>query len=223
MTEEDSSIDDGISVVLVDDHMLFRGGLREILEDNGLSVVGEAASGSEAIEVVEQRDPDVVVMDINLPGISGVEATRRLATRAPRSRIVVLTISAEDDVILDAMMAGAAGYLLKDASVDELVGGIRAAARDESSISPRVASRLLHHLREQHATTSAPEEIHADLTERELEVLKLLAAGKANSEIASELFISPKTVKNHIASILVKLQMENRIQAAVYAVRAGII
>lgn len=217
-----SSNQDEVSVVLVDDHMLFRGGLREILEEGGMTVVGEAASGSDAIELVERVAPDVVVMDINMPGISGVEATRRIAARAPQSSVVVLTISADDGDILDAMMAGASGYLLKDASIGELVGGVRAAARGESSISPRIASRLLAHMREQQAP-AAHEELHADLTERELDVLRLLAAGKANSEIAGELFISPKTVKNHIASILMKLQMENRIQAAVYAVRSGII
>jgi DNA-binding NarL/FixJ family response regulator len=217
-----SSNHDEVSVVLVDDHMLFRGGLREILEEGGMSVVGEAASGSEAIDLVERCAPDVVVMDINMPGISGVEATRRIAARAPQSSVVVLTISADDGDILDAMMAGASGYLLKDASIDELVGGVRAAARGESSISPRIASRLLTHMRERQAP-AAQEEPHADLTERELDVLRLLAAGKANADIAAELYISPKTVKNHIASILVKLQMDNRIQAAVYAVRSGII
>jgi DNA-binding NarL/FixJ family response regulator len=222
MTNDASSNPDEVSVVLVDDHMLFRAGLREILEENGIRVAGEAASGGEAIDVIEQLAPDVVVMDINMPGISGVEATRRLTARAPQTAVVVLTISAADADIMEAMMAGAAGYLLKDASVEELVGGVRAAARGESSISPRIASRLLAHMREQHAP-SAPEDIHADLTERELDVLRLLAAGKGNAEIAGDLYISPKTVKNHIASILMKLQMENRIQAAVYAVRSGII
>jgi DNA-binding NarL/FixJ family response regulator len=221
MTEATSSNQDEVSVVIVDDHMLFRGGLRAILEEGGITVLGEASSGEDAIELVERLAPDVVVMDINMPGISGIEATRRLAARAPRSRVVVLTISADDGNIMDAMMAGAAGYLLKDASADQLVGGIRAAARGESSISPRIASRLLAHMREEQAT--AAEAVHPDLTERELEVLRLLAAGKANAEIAGELYISPKTVKNHIASILMKLQMENRIQAAVYAVRSGIV
>ena len=223
MTQDAIATEDEVSVVVVDDHMLFRGGLRDILEENGLRVIGEASSGVEAVEAVERLAPDVVVMDINMPGISGVEATRRLSTRAPKTRVVVLTISANDSDILDALMAGASGYLLKDASEEELVGGIRAAARGESSISPRIASRLLHHMREQQAGIAAQEEIHAELTDREIEVLRLLAAGKANSEIAGELFISPKTVKNHIASILMKLQMENRIQAAVYAVRSGIV
>jgi DNA-binding NarL/FixJ family response regulator len=213
---------DEISVVLVDDHTLFRGGLRGILEENGVRVVGEASNGGDAIDLVEEVAPDVVVMDINMPGISGVEATRRLAARAPHARVVVLTISTDDSDIVDAMMAGACGYLLKDAAIDELVGGIRAAARGESSISPRIAARLLAHMRDQQAA-SAPEGARADLTERELDVLRLLAAGKANADIAGELYISPKTVKNHIASILMKLQMENRIQAAVYAVRSGII
>jgi len=221
MADAASSNQDEVSVVLVDDHMLFRGGLRAILEENGIEVAGEASNGEDAIELVEQLAPDVVVMDINMPGISGVEATRRLSARAPQARVVVLTISADDANIMDAMMAGAAGYLLKDAAAEQVVGGIRAAARGESSISPRIASRLLAHLREEQG--SPAEAVHPDLTDRELEVLRLLAAGKANSEIAGELYISPKTVKNHIASILMKLQMENRIQAAVYAVRSGIV
>jgi len=223
MADDASSNQEEISVVLVDDHMLFRGGLREMLEEGGLRVIGEATTGTEAVELVEQLAPDVVVMDVNMPGISGVEATRRLSARAPQSRVVVLTISAEDSDILDAMMAGASGYLLKDATAEELVAGVRAATRGESSISPRIASRLLAHMREQQSHAEAPVEINAELTEREIDVLRLLAAGKANAEIAGELYISPKTVKNHIASILMKLQMENRIQAAVYAVRSGII
>jgi DNA-binding NarL/FixJ family response regulator len=221
MADTASSNQDEVSVVLVDDHMLFRGGLRAILEDHGIRVAGEASNGEDAIELVEQLAPDVVLMDINMPGISGVEATRRLSARVPHAHVVVLTISADDANIMDAMMAGAAGYLLKDAPADQVVGGIRAAARGESSISPRIASRVLAHLREEQA--GAVEAVHPDLTDRELEVLRLLAAGKANSEIAGELYISPKTVKNHIASILMKLQMENRIQAAVYAVRSGIV
>ena len=214
---------EAINVVLVDDHELFRGGLRDILEDQGLKVVGEADNGERGAELVADLAPDVAVMDLNMPGIGGIEATRRIASHTPATRVLVLTISSDDESIMQAMMAGASGYLLKDASVEELVGGIRAAANGESSISPRIASKLLAWLRDGRAELPAETGVQADLSDREIEVLRLLAAGKGNAEIAAELYISPKTVKNHIASILVKLQIENRIQAAVYAVRAGIV
>jgi DNA-binding NarL/FixJ family response regulator len=224
MAVDPSPDEEGINVVLVDDHDLFRGGLRDILEDQGVTVVGEADNGERGAELVAELAPDVVVMDLNMPGIGGIEATRLVATQAPATRVLVLTISSDDDSIMQAMMAGASGYMLKDASVEELVSGIRAAAAGESSISPRIASKLLTWLRD--GQTERPEPgsgTTTDLSERELDVLRLLAAGKGNTEIAQELFISPKTVKNHIASILVKLQIENRIQAAVFAVRAGIV
>jgi len=165
----------------------------------------------------------VVVMDINMPGISGVDATREIAAFAPRTRVVVLTISADDGDVVDAVMAGACGYLLKDSSIQELIAGIRAAAAGESLISPQIATKVLQLLRAQHTGTGRTKQVRAELSERELDVLKLIAVGKDNSEIAKELFISPKTVKNHISNILMKLQIDNRIQAAVYAVRSGIV
>jgi two-component system, NarL family, response regulator LiaR len=215
-----------IQVVVVDDHNFFRQGLRDLLGEQDLEVVGEAATGEAALKMVEATAPDVVVMDLNMPGMGGVEATRRLTAAAPRTRVLVLTIAADGGHVIEALMAGACGYLLKDASVEEIVSGIRAAAAGESLISPPIASKLLTRLRadqQEAAEEAMPEQGRADLSERELEVLKLLAAGKDNSEIAQELFISPKTVKNHISSILAKLQIENRIQAAVYAVRSGIV
>jgi DNA-binding NarL/FixJ family response regulator len=214
---------DEVRVVLVDDHELFRGGLRDLLEAQGLSVVGEAATGDGGVEIVATLAPDVVVMDLNMPGISGVEATRRILEQAPLARVLVLTISAEDGDVMDAMMAGACGYLLKDASVEELVTGVRAAAAGESSISPRIATKVLARLRHEASDRDEAARSRTGLSDREIEVLRLLAGGKGNAEIAAELFISPKTVKNHIASILMKLQIDNRIQAAVYAVRTGII
>jgi two-component system nitrate/nitrite response regulator NarL len=223
MATDTSDPQEEINVVLVDDHDLFRGGLREILADQGINVVGEAPDGERGVETVADLAPDVAVMDINMPGIGGIEATRQIASRMPATRVLVLTIASDDDSIMQAMMAGASGYMLKDAPVEELVAGIRAAAAGESSISPRIAAKLLTWMREGRAETSVPDSVAADLSDREIEVLRLLAAGKGNAEIAQELFISPKTVKNHIASILVKLQIENRIQAAVYAVKAGII
>jgi DNA-binding NarL/FixJ family response regulator len=212
-----------VRVVLVDDHELFRGGLRDLLEAQGLTVVGEAADGESGVELAGTLAPDVVVMDLNMPGISGVDATRLILEQAPLARVLVLTISAEESDVMDAMMAGACGYLLKDASVEELTSGVRAAAAGESSISPRIATKVLARLRQDASDREEAVQMHTGLSEREIEVLRLLAEGKGNAEIAGELFISPKTVKNHIASILMKLQIENRIQAAVYAVRAGII
>jgi NarL family two-component system response regulator LiaR len=172
---------------------------------------------------VREAAPDVVVMDLNMPGMTGVEATRHISRDAPLTRVVVLTISDQEQDVMDAILAGACGYLLKDASIQDLMRGLEAAALGESLISPHIAGKVLQHVR---ATTSAPEAaatIRAELSDREIQVLKLIAGGKDNAVIAGELHISPKTVKNHISNILMKLQIENRIQAAVYAVRSGIV
>ena len=214
---------DELRVLVVDDHDLFRTGLRNLLEEEGVNVVGEAENGENAIRLAADLAPDVVIMDLNMPGAGGVETTRRLSSLAPLSRVVVLTISADDDDVMNAVMAGACGYLLKDSSIQELIAGIRAASEGESLISPQIAAKVLQRLRAQSKDVDAAETIRAELSDRELEVLKLIANGKDNAQIARELFISPKTVKNHISNILMKLQIENRIQAAVYAVRSGIV
>ena len=214
---------DELRVLVVDDHDLFRTGLRNLLEEEGVNVVGEAENGETAIRLASDLTPDVVIMDLNMPGAGGVETTRRLSSLAPLSRVVVLTISADDDDVMNAVMAGACGYLLKDSSIQELIAGIRAASAGESLISPQIAAKVLQRLRAQSKDADAAEVIRAELSDRELEVLKLIANGKDNAQIARELFISPKTVKNHISNILMKLQIENRIQAAVYAVRSGIV
>jgi DNA-binding NarL/FixJ family response regulator len=214
---------DELRVLVVDDHDLFRTGLRNLLEEQSVNVVGEAENGEAAIRLASDLAPDVVIMDLNMPGAGGVETTRRLASLAPLSRVVVLTISADDDDVMNAVMAGACGYLLKDSSIQELIAGIRAAAAGESLISPQIAAKLLQRLRAQSKDVDAAETIRAELSDRELEVLKLIANGKDNAQIARDLFISPKTVKNHISNILMKLQIDNRIQAAVYAVRSGIV
>jgi DNA-binding NarL/FixJ family response regulator len=215
---------DELRVLVVDDHDLFRSGLRNLLEERGVTVSGEAADGETAIRLAAELAPDVVLMDLNLPGLHGVETIRRVAGESPLSRVVVLTISEDDADVMNAVMAGACGYLLKDASIEELIAGIVAAADGEALISPRIATRVLQLLR---STTppilDAAETIRAKLSDREIQVLKLIANGKDNAEIAHELFISPKTVKNHISNILMKLQIENRIQAAVYAVRSGLV
>ena len=214
---------DDVRVLVVDDHDLFRTGLKTLLEEQGVNVVGEAANGQTAIRMASELAPDVVIMDLNMPGLTGVETTRKLAGIAPLTRVVVLTISADDEDVMDAVMAGACGYLLKDSSIQELILGITAAAGGESLISPQIAAKVLRRLRAQSSSVDAAETIRAELSDREIEVLKLIANGKDNAQIARELFISPKTVKNHISNILMKLQIENRIQAAVYAVRSGIV
>ena len=208
-------------VLLVDDHRLFLTGLRAQLEEAGVDVVGEAQTGGAALIEIRSTAPDIVVMDLNMPGISGVEAIRQMAIVAPRTRVLVLTASDEDADVMDAIMAGACGYLLKDASITELLAGIRAAAAGESLVSPAIAAKVLQALRE---TGLEPREETApsQLSDREMQVLRLIASGLDNAQIAAELTISPKTVKNHISNILMKLQIENRIQAAVFAVRSGL-
>ena len=158
-----------------------------------------------------------------MPAMGGVEATRHIAEIAPLTRVVVLTISDEDSDVTDAILAGACGYLLKDSSIQELVAGIRAAARGEALISPHIAGKVLQRVRATSAHSGIEALIRTELSDREIEVLKLIANGKDNAVIAAELHISPKTVKNHISNILMKLQIDNRIQAAVYAVRSGIV
>jgi DNA-binding NarL/FixJ family response regulator len=157
-----------------------------------------------------------------MPAMSGVEATRHITALSPLTRVIVLTISDEDGDVLDAILAGACGYLLKDASIDDVVTGIRSAAVGASLISPTIASKVLQRVRASTADIDMAESIRTELSDRELEVLKLIANGKDNAQIAADLVISPKTVKNHISNILMKLQIQNRIQAAVYAVRSGL-
>jgi DNA-binding NarL/FixJ family response regulator len=214
---------DALRVVIVDDHDLFRTGLRNLLEEQGIQVVGEAAAGSDAIRSVRELAPDVVVMDLNMPGMTGVEATRQITGIAPLTRVLVLTISDQDSDVLDAILAGACGYQLKDSSIQDLMTGIRAASIGESLISPNIASKVLQRVRSTSSVPAIAETIRAELSDREIEVLKLIANGKDNAMIAADLHISPKTVKNHISNILMKLQIENRIQAAVYAVRSGLV
>ena len=219
--EERSST--SVRVLLVDDHDLFRTGLRNLLEERGVQVAGEAGQGADAVRLVRELAPDVVVMDLHMPGMSGIEAIRQIHGFAPLTRVLVLTISDQDDDVLDAIIAGACGYLLKDASVDELIRGIVAAAVGESLVSPAIAGKVLQQVRATAISPEAADTIRTELSERELDVLKLIAAGNDNAMIAAQLHISPKTVKNHISNILMKLQIENRIQAAVYAVRSGIV
>jgi DNA-binding NarL/FixJ family response regulator len=210
-----------LSVVVIDDHELFRGGLVQLLEERGIKVLGTAGLAADGIRQACELNPDVVLMDLTMPGMSGIEATLRLSAVAPLVRVLVLTVSADQESVTDALLAGACGYLLKDALIGQIIDGIRAAARGEASISPRIASQLVRRLRE--PTEVEPRLRGAELTPRELEVLELLARGADNPVIARTLHLSQHTVKNHVSSILVKLQVENRIQAAVRAVRGGLV
>jgi DNA-binding NarL/FixJ family response regulator len=212
---------DRLRVVIIDDHELFVGGLVQLLDERGIKVVGEARLAADGIRQVGELHPDVVLMDLSMPGMSGIEATQRLSATAPLVRVLVLTVVADQQSVTDALLAGACGYLVKDAPIDQIVEGIRAAARGESSISPRIATQLVRRLRE--PAEVGPSPFGAELTPRELEVLELLSRGMDNPGIARTLYLSQHTVKNHVSSILVKLQVENRIQAAVRAVRSGLV
>jgi DNA-binding NarL/FixJ family response regulator len=215
---EDDNATDPLRVVIADDHAFYRAGLSRMLRACGVDVVAEAHNGEAAIRLVEDTAPDVVVMDLNMPGMSGIEATRRLAQGSPVTKVLVLTVSSDEQDVTEAILAGASGYVLKDGPVEEVVAGIEAVSAGHSLISPRVATFMLTHLRESTASET-PTLAGARLSNRELEVLGLLAEGRANHEIADQLVISQSTVRNHISSILLKLQVENRVQAAVRAVR----
>jgi DNA-binding NarL/FixJ family response regulator len=210
-----------IRVVLVDDHTMLRHGLRQTLREHGFDVVGEASNGRAGAQLVLELKPDVAVMDLDMPQLNGVEATRSILEREPGARVVMLTISGDDDDVLDALAAGACGYLLKTAPPGDIVRAIEAAHAGDSTISPGVATRLVERVRDT-ARRAAPEPA-ATLTPRELEILRLIVEGRGNSEIAEALVISPSTAKNHVAHVLDKLGMQNRVQAAVYAVRTGLV
>lgn len=213
---------DSVSVLVVDDHALFRRGLRSLLTEAGLEVAGDAASGEEALALAVRRKPDVVLMDLNMPGMSGVEATRALAEGRGPSRVVMLTISGEEGDVLDAIDAGAIGYLVKDASAERIVEGVRAAARGDSVLSPRVARLLMDRARGQ-ARANARLPAAEQVSERETQVLRLLAEGCDNAEIGERLFLSTATVKRDVSALLAKFGAENRVQAAMAAARAGLI
>ena len=208
-----------LRVLLVDDHDLFRVGLRELLEEEGFTV-DDASSGEAGVRRCRSMRPDVVVMDLSMPGMSGIEATREVLAVHPGASVLMLTVAADDERVLEAIRAGAVGYLLKEARLAEIVAGVKAAADGRWPIAPRVAGVLVASVRES-AAGGPPAEVEA-LTERERAVLSLLADGHDNAEIAGRLFVSPSTVKNHVSSVLAKLGLENRVQAAAYAVRHGL-
>ncbi len=215
-----------ITVVVVDDEQMIRGALTRTLTGGGLDLVGEAASAQEALSLVVGVRPDVVLMDLRLPGSPGVQVIEQLALLAPASRILILTRT-EQNRVVEAIVAGASGYILKTAPPKAIIAAVKATASGESVISSQIAGKLLQRIRERDipvTTTSenAASAIRAVLTERELEIFERLASGRSNHDIAHELSLSTNTVHNHIASILAKLHLDNRIQAAVQAVRSGI-
>jgi DNA-binding NarL/FixJ family response regulator len=205
-----------LRVVIADDHPFYRQGLARLLSQSGVEVVGQASNGPTAIELVEQTAPDVAVVDLNMPGMSGVEVTRRLHERMPASRVLVVSVSAQEDDVTEAILAGASGYVLKDGPVEEVLAGIRAAAAGESLLSPRIAGTLLDRIR--HREHLQPEVPPVPLTKRELQVLGMVAQGRGESEIGETLHIGAGAVTKHISSLLMKLQVENRVQAAMRTV-----
>jgi NarL family two-component system response regulator LiaR len=209
-----------ISILIVDDHEVVRNGIRAYLETlPEFNVVGEAASGEEAIKMVSDLIPDVVLMDLVMPGMDGIETTREVKKISPRTQIVVLTSYHEDEHIFPALKAGAISYVLKDMKMDKLAEAIQSAIRGEVTLHPLVATRVLRNLRGE----SNGEAFYAELTERELEVLKFIANGLSNSQIADQLVISTNTVKGHVSNILSKLHLADRTQVAVYAWQKGIV
>jgi DNA-binding NarL/FixJ family response regulator len=212
-------VPDAIRVLIVDDHAVVREGLRAFLQlQEGIVVAGEAADGVQALEQAHELDPDVILMDLVMPQLDGVGAMRRLREDAPRSRVIVLTSFLDDDRLLPAIQAGAAGYLLKNAEPAELARAVRAAHAGETIIDPTVASRLVRAI----ADGGAPSPAIQALTGREQEVLELIAQGRSNKRIAFELGISEKTVKTHVGHLLAKLGVTDRTQAALLAVREGL-
>jgi len=217
---------DAIRVLLVDDHDVFRHGLAQLLADEGLDVVAEASGGEAGVRLAAELAPDVVLMDLAMPGMDGVAATRAIAAAAATGapRVVALTLSDDDEAMLEALLAGAAGYVVKDATLEQIVSAVRTAAAGDAVIPPRVAPEVLRRLRAAAPVHAADDgEPGLELSERELEVLRLIVEGRDNAAIAAELFISPNTVKSHVASIFAKLGVDSRLQASVQALRRGLV
>jgi DNA-binding NarL/FixJ family response regulator len=211
---------DSVRVLVVDDDDNFRASLAELLTAHGLDVAATARDARDAIDVSRMLRPDVVLMDVEMPGRNGIEAIPGVLAACPEARVVMLTVSGDGTDVLEALLAGATGYLVKGTEPAALVAGIRAAAAGDALLSPGLATKLLGRVQAAAPVTARD---GALLSEREVEVLRLLAAGKANADIARELFLSPYTVRNHISSILAKLQIANRTEAAAYAIRSGLV
>lgn len=206
-----------IHVLIVDDHALVRLGLKTLIDDQpNMKVIGEAGTSEDAVRQVERLRPDIVLMDIRMPGGGGIEATRQISTQFPDSRVIILTSYSDDELILRAIQAGAYGYVLKQADNEELLRAITAVSNGEALLDPVATSRLLSQMRE--LSRRANEDAFRDLSERELTVLAELSRGKTNAEIGETLHLSEKTVRNHVSAILEKLGMTNRVELALYAV-----
>lgn len=206
-----------VRVLVVDDHALVRLGLMTLIDDQAdMQVVGEAGSASEAVRKVEQLQPDIVLMDIRMPGEGGIHATQQVTANFPKTHVIILTSFTEDELVLRAIQAGATGYVLKQADNEDLLRAIRAVSRGEALLDPATTARMLNKMRE--LSHKADRDAFRDLSERELEVLVELTRGKTNAEIAAKLYLSEKTVRNHVSTILDKLQMNNRVELATYAV-----
>jgi DNA-binding NarL/FixJ family response regulator len=210
---------DDVRVLIADDHALFRRGLRMVLETGvGIEVVGEAEDGEEALARAEELAPDVVLMDVRMPRVSGIEATRLIRDSVPSTKILMLTVSDDEDDLYQAIKAGACGYLLKEISIEEVADAVRSVVRGGSLITPSMASKLLNEFTDLSRRVEERDEYPAPrLTERELQVLNLVAQSKSNREIAEDLYISDNTVKNHVRNILEKLHLTSRLQAVLYA------
>jgi two-component system, NarL family, response regulator DegU len=210
-----------IRLMLADDHRMLREGLRRSMTEEGFDVVAEAGDGEEAVRLADELTPDVVLMDVTMPDVDGVEAARRIRSEHSDVQVVMLTMHADQDVITSAIRAGACGYLVKDCSTDEIAGAVRAAAADETTLSPGIAASMLDEVRRLDEPSTA--EADRVVSRREEEVLQLIADGCSTPEVASRLYISQKTVKNHLASIYQKLDARDRTQAVLQAVRMGIV
>jgi len=221
-----NSIESDVRVVLADDHHFFREGLRGALEAEGIAVIGEASDGLEVVAVAAELRPDVIVMDLKMPRCSGIEATRRILATQSDIQIVVLTASADDADVVTALLAGASSYLLKDAKLDDLTRGIRQAAIGDAVLSGVVASTLVARVRAsgvEQAEEPSKTASDTQLTARESEVLRLIVTGADNATIGNELSISPHTVKQYVTNIFEKLDVHSRVQAAVHAIRTGLV
>jgi DNA-binding NarL/FixJ family response regulator len=221
MTPEQSSPEGNTRVLVVDDHAVFRYGMRAMLANaQGFEVVGEAASGEEAVEKAAEAHPDIVLMDVQMPGMNGIEATRRILQTNPEVSVVVVTMFGDDDSVFSAMRAGARGYVLKGADAEEVMKVLSAVAAGEAHFGPEIARRLMGFFSA--PRPAPPSEEFPELTAREVEILDLIARGMNNREIASRLYLSPKTVRNHVSNVFLKLQVADRAQAIVRAREAGL-